>query len=416
MVAGAGAPVVATSVGRVVEAARAAASVGPCLRSREAQLQATEAGEVITLNMMRADDKLRAACELIPLLPPYAMAGMLDVTVARLVSLDPDRAFAKLARVLSQKGVSSLKRATSAWTRLLCWADTHIEGDHGGVFDGMDTTDFLDAVHERAVAAVERRAAKRRAEDSARLRRGLAPRPPPAHPRDGSSARRDACDGLQFLRNNCKVLVASGSAVVRSGGFARRVPDPCDAIPVCALAGLDDSAAGHANEFVAGQSAAHEASSLWSLRLAQSGFVVIEFVLADTVHGFVGKDKHPRPEKQQARPFWGPALGVRHGRAFLARLARVLAGVEAGCFLLRDTDSPDGDPRKATRWVNAPRSAIASLPQRNCVCKRYGMADMSVPCFVCSTRTYKLGTFCSRWVWSCLSPGLTVLTAGLTAA
>ena len=42
----------------------------------------------------------------------------------------------------------------------------------------------------------------------------------------------------------------------------------------------------------------------------------------------------------------------------------MLAGVEAGCFLLRDTDSPDGDPRRATRWVNAPfdQTAGGRLP------------------------------------------------------
>ena len=170
-----------------------------------------------------------------------------------------------------------------------------------------------------------------------RLQKGLAPVVRSKNKRDGSSARETVATSLAWLARTCKVEVSTSAEVVRAFKVPRRSPEGSEPLSIKLVVGLERNAAGHANEFVRGQSAAHVADAFACLRLEQSNFCLLEFEDEGAVHGFVGKDKHPVPAKQKARPFWMPVEGVVCGRMFLDSLYAALDGVETGCFLLRDT-------------------------------------------------------------------------------
>ena len=94
---------------------------------------------------------------------------MLVSTEQRVAAAAPDRVVSRLVRIISQTGVSTIKGALSAWTRMLRWAEAN-DVQTGARFDGWDTTDFLEAVHIEALAKVAE-TKRRRAVVDARLAR-----------------------------------------------------------------------------------------------------------------------------------------------------------------------------------------------------------------------------------------------------
>ena len=72
------------------------------------------------------------------------------------------------------------------------------------------------------------------------------------------------------------------------------------------------------------------------------------------VSGSVLRDKHPDRRKRRPRPFWGVLDGLAAPAAPLDALRSMLEGADAIRSLIRDTDSPDGDPSRASRWIAAP--------------------------------------------------------------
>ena len=349
-----------------IEEARAAGGqISNTAASRDA---ATAAGEVITLQEIRTCQKLQAAFNLLKLFPPGACAAVLGTSQERVMGMVPAKVVSDCARALAKTGVSTLKGALSALLRALAWADDH-DVAHGMVFDGVDTRDFLDHVQAQAELKVRERRAKFDAENAARAAKGLAPKTWPANARDASSARETVKTSLKWLTKHGVQFNVDAPAVV-AGGFARRAPEPKEPLSIKDVVALEDGAVDGGNEFLSGHQAAFAKMAHASLRLEQANFCLLEFEDDGTVHGFVGKEKDPVPAKQKARPFWMASGGFRrrHGRKVLERLLEMLKGVECGCFLLRDTDSVDGDPRRATAWRNAPctgQRALNSL--RACV-------------------------------------------------
>ena len=361
-------------------AAAAALPGGPSLTSRIAQAAATDAGEVITLTAIRSSEKMIAAAGLIPLLPPYAVAAMLASSEERIARVDPAVVVSRLIGIISKTGVSTIRGGVSAWSRMLRWADEN-DVQTGARFDGLDTADFLDVVHAEALAKVAATAARREREDERRRQRGQEPSMRSKNKRDGSAARETVATSLSWLSRACKVDVSTTAEVVRAFRVPRRPPEGSEPLSIKLAVGLERNAAHHPNEFVRGQSAAHTFDALACLRLEQSGFCMLEFEDGGAVHGFVGKDKHPVPAKQKARPFWVPTEGLVCGRAFLDSLYIALEGAEGGCFLLRDTDSITGDPRLATRWVNAPCVGSRALVSLRACLEEAGASKERAKCF-----------------------------------
>ena len=358
-------PPAAAALASIGATARAMADSAPVLTTAAARAKATDAGEVLSLTQIRQCEKHRAAAELAAILPPYAFTRMLSSSAARVAARTPEDAASKVVRIIAQTGRTTITGATSAWSRMLKWADD-CGVSTGARFDGLDTSDFLDHVHKVALEKVAKAKLAHDEANARRVARGQDPKPQSKNKRDGSSARATVETSLKWLRKVCCVEVDVGAPLIGVGRVGRRKPEGSEPMGVRLAVGLERSAVRHggvqgANAFVAGQSAAHLATGFGSLRLEQSNFCMLEFEDEGVVHGVVGKDKHPDPSKQQARPFWLPIDGLVHGRAWLDALYAALEGVEEGCFLLRDTDSPDGDPRRATRWVNAPCTGNRAL-------------------------------------------------------
>jgi len=309
------------------------------VRSHKEALSAKLAsGGVVSSADTQTTAILEAASRLVPLLPLQAQARALGVTLARLLAMPAEDVTEYFATViLKHWSPSTAAEVCGTWTRFVLWTDR--EGiPFGGSFSGVDVADFLAEVHADAVARATGR-------------------------RDGSSAGPAAKRNLEFVQRNLGVDLSMESTIVRvtaaKTSVGRAVPVP--ALTILIVAALE-RATGHASPFVRGVCAVLVAMALGCVRFAQAQRARLQeggprcgCMWAETL-----LDKHPDPAKQRPRPFWIPARGLVSGEWHLA-LREALAGVEAGCFFWRDSNSPSGDPYLATAWRNGPCSAARAL-------------------------------------------------------
>ena len=92
---------------------------------------------------------------------------------------------------------------------------------------------------------------------------------------------------------------------------------------------------------------------------------------SDTVTGACDLDAKIKASEQTGRPMWAAARDMRGSSQWVRRLQHMRdapprATNEAGVvedphYLLRDTNSPDGDPTRATGWVDAPLIGARAL-------------------------------------------------------
>jgi len=73
-------------------------------------------------------------------------------------------------------------------------------------------------------------------------------------------------------------------------------------------------------------------------------------VRGGVVHGACDLDAKIGAAEQTGKPFWTSERDVRGSRAWLDALSVMLGGVKGECYMLRATNSPTGDPFRATAW------------------------------------------------------------------
>jgi hypothetical protein len=66
------------------------------------------------------------------------------------------------------------------------------------------------------------------------------------------------------------------------------------------------------------------------------------------------RDKHPNRAKRRPRPVWGTLDGYAYPGAVREAFVAMLSACPGVRSFLLDTDSPDGDPTRATRWIASP--------------------------------------------------------------
>jgi len=228
---------------------------------------------------------------------------------------------ARLVRALTAYGVSSTEAAYSALGRLMSWVILHhpdalsIEGSH--------VSDFLAAEQPSATTLT----------------------------------------ALAWLRDHCGLAIPARGPVCRPYRCRPPIaPRSKESLSIGAVVSLEYLTAHHPSEWVRGQAAGWSVIAKLALRLEQAQACVINAFVQHKYEGesftiavgAVRRDKHPNPAKRRPRPVWGVIDGLDHAACIREALQAMLVGVEASQFLLRDTDSPDGDPTRATSWVSAP--------------------------------------------------------------
>lgn len=125
---------------------------------------------------------------------------------------------------------------------------------------------------------------------------------------------------------------------------------------------LDIIASFHANPFVRGHAAGWYVLTKLAMRREQSlAFCINAWVQHEyagetftVLVGSVEKDKNPDQSKQRPRPAWAVVGGVASPGAIQREVVAMLEGAPDLRCVLRETDSINGAPTSATRYINAP--------------------------------------------------------------
>mmetsp|Transcript_2921 Transcript_2921/g.6866 ORF Transcript_2921/g.6866 Transcript_2921/m.6866 type:complete len:749 (-) Transcript_2921:86-2332(-) len=262
-------------------------------------------------------------CRLRPSLHPpmgaasFVLGDSAETVAARSVA----ETTARLVRALTAYGVSSTEAAYSALGRLMSWVILHhpdapsIEGSH--------VSDFLAAEQPSATTLT----------------------------------------ALTWLRDHCGLAIPARGPVCRPYRCRPPIaPRAKESLSIGAVVSLEYITAHHPSECVRGHAAGWSVIARLALRLEQAQSCVLNAFVQHTYDGesftiavgSVRRDKHPNPSKRRPRPIWGVIDGLDRADCIRKSLLEMLSGVEECQFLLRDTDSPDGDPTRATAWVSAP--------------------------------------------------------------
>ena len=129
------------------------------------------------------------------------------------------------------------------------------------------------------------------------------------------------------------------------------------------------------SEWVRCQAAGWLAGVMFALRHINMQRACIISMADDTVTGACDLDAKIKASEQTGRPMWAAARDMRGSTEWVRRLQQMRDApprapsedgvVEDPHYLLRDTNSPNGDPTRATGWIDAPLiGARAKVPPR----------------------------------------------------
>ncbi|KAL1503030.1 hypothetical protein AB1Y20_011099 [Prymnesium parvum] len=288
----------------------------------------------------------RAACALASILPWDAAGFILGDSPAMVASRPVSETTTRLVRALTSYGVSSTEAAYSALGRLMSWVILHhpdslsIEGSH--------VSDFLEAEQPSATTLT----------------------------------------ALTWLRDHCGLDIPARGPACRPYRCRPPVaPRSNESLSIGAVVALEYLAAHHPSEWVRGHAAGWSTITRLALRLEQAQSCVLNAFVPHEydgetftiVVGSVRRDKNPNPAKRRPRPIWGVIDGLDHADCIRESLQAMLVGVETSQFLLRDTDSPDGDPtihgHAAKRFLlNVAEASAAFTSVEACEVGRFSMS------------------------------------------
>ena len=298
-------------------------------------------------------DRYRAAGELAASLDLSCVASVLGSTPQR-IRAAPQRAARLTVTHFVTWSAGYIRSAVNVLRRLRSFTA------RSKAIDGLTMAAFLDEVDQHA------KAKKRRT-------RGSSTRPPPEvegffrSEAGGSTAAHGALSALRWLRANAGLelpLDAPALTRFRVSKAESSAASPSLCLSLRAVASLDAASKDEANgAFIQGHCAAWTFLHYSVSRLAQAQRATFVSDQDDVRTMVTALEKTPRLGRGRARAFWAPKVGI-DGAGYLAIIDQMLDDLECPSFVLRDTDSVDGDPRKATKWVDAPctgNRAVRSL-------------------------------------------------------
>ena len=370
----------ASTAGRISAAATRVEESNPLFTRAELRAAARR-GETVTQKQMQEAEKRHAMAKLIRVLPIGAIARVCDSSIDELASMDAERLthhfVTRGRRALWQPGTTNDCR--NVWSRFMAFLERHDVVHDGMQFKALDVGDFLEEVDRKARAKGEANKARAQAldaRDAERARKEGRGPPLPRRWQSGVTAVKGVTDKLRSIRKAFDISIPlENAAVVRQPGH--KPPHPAPALTIGIVFRLYDWVHRVASLTAAEGEFERMAGTPAGFRMIASAQVAAGLVFAafscnrmeqvqscaflgeadGYLQGVLTKDKHPNPEKQQARPFWMRVAGPDGSRTWFDFLKKTLNGVETGCFVLRDfecEESNQADPDKAVRWLNNP--------------------------------------------------------------
>ena len=327
-------------------------------------------GPTLSSADIKGPSRIAQAARLISILPVVALAFACACSVASLAGKGYDRlAHHLLERHPNKWTAGTLRDAHNVWARFLIWLSRHDVEHDGAAYDAVDVGDFVEEVDRQARAKGEANRARAAAKDAAAAARAAAvgaPPPPPARYQDGAEAANGVKKSLGFIARNFGISIPlDRCGVGRAPGSRPRMPTP--AFTPEMVFRLCEYVVSPTRDLYFGAVAAALLFCCFSCnRCEQANECSFQSVRGGMLHGVLLLDKHPNPDKRRPRPFWMRIEGPVGGSGWFLFLLSVLAGVEDGCFVFRDFDSPSGDPAVATRFMNNPLTGARLLHAIRC--------------------------------------------------
>jgi len=178
---------------------------------------------------------------------------------------------------------------------------------------------------------------------------------------------------LRWLRDWCGVDLPVRGAVcrsLRSGQSATGAQNVKESFSLRILLGFEEIAHSSPCPFTRGHAAAWYFMCVAALRVEQSSDCIVNAFLphSSPAHSSTiaimatACDKHPDASKARPRPVWAPVAGISHPGSVLRELRVMLGATALARCILPDTDSPDGNPANASRWMLTPVPSHRILP------------------------------------------------------
>ena len=259
-----------------------------------------------------------------------------------------------LVRTLTKWSATYQRGGVNIHRRLIAYINTHggfISGD--GRISGTWVEDFVS--HSRAQAAVSaKKSGIRRVRQSA-----------------GSAAVIGIRAALRFsalsLHFNIDVDCVASKRALHC--HRRRAPTaahpPVTPFMMCSLEASADSPA--LNEFQRGHAAAFLLACIMSLRWVNAQRSFVRASPSQHSSGFLffygecDVDNKASEDERIGRPMFASTQGPAGSTTWHESYFRMVAAVRSKHFMIRATDSPDGDPAKATRWLDVLETRARSV-------------------------------------------------------
>ncbi|KAL1519031.1 hypothetical protein AB1Y20_003299 [Prymnesium parvum] len=299
-----------------------------------------------------------AAARLVPFMTVEMIATFLGCPQSELQALGPAFVAADAVRVISSGwSAGLLTGARSTWLRLLRFASARGRLPSLGQprISGYVVREFLDDVDRRA---------RRTYESRGRSLPGDA---------QGSTARRGVAGHLTFLASRLSFPVDMSSASVRRAlaqTKKRLVPKSAPPLGIRMLCVLSWLTQYGQTQFIRGHAAAWLAMAMFSTRFVNAQRSRLVSVKEGVVFATCDLDAKAPTGSQVGRPMWTSTLDPLGSAAWVDELVAMRdadprAGSSDPSYFLRDTNSPDGNPARASAWLDGPcpngRRAMRSL-------------------------------------------------------
>lgn len=186
---------------------------------------------------------------------------------------------------------------------------------------------------------------------------------------DGSSAAENAKAKFAFLTIRCGYELETEAPIFKGiAGASARTHARSEPLSIALVAGFEMIAVGKKatgvgrspNEFERGFAAQLCTLALSSSRFEQAQCSVLGEVTDEVAYGCVSRAKSVTSSGQMGYPLVTPAISIT-GEPVFSVMRASLHGVESGGFLLRDNNSLDGSPERATAWKQARMSGARWL-------------------------------------------------------
>ena len=328
---------------------------------RSSRLAGHAAGEDCTLALppgigRAVSDKIAAARRMVPMITIGQAARVLGTPLGEALLMPSHAITNKVIACLAGWGAEYLDNGR---TTLAALHDMFSLSPHDQV-TGTHVTEFMEARQREAYAKWLRKPAHKRKSNDAM----------------GSSVKLSIKRALTFMAQKLHFPIAHDCTAVKSA-VRTSVPRNRTANQTLVIGprmwlNLSWQAEHADTPFTRGHAGGFEAMIMFCIRFVNAQRSSIDWdsyrVMCegegDSVRGTCDVDYKAPDEQRYGRPMMAHARGAGGGHAYLKAMRCMLEGVEDQHFFIRATNSPDGDPHKATAWRDGPEThkrALASL-------------------------------------------------------